>query len=416
VSPGSPRAASRLGRAGLALLLLLFASGTARGDFRTAYKNGLDAFEKGDWAETARQMRLAIAERPDATGALTSTLLRRYTPHYYLGVALAEMGDCRGAVTTLDAAEQQGKLGRDEERELVRRRDECRGRIARTEEALVGAQREVDSAAAAAFEVARLEATPVLRPVWSDGSPSFADRQRPATGKLAAARTALARGTSELDPERVAEAARLAQEARGELERLAREATARRDELQVAVERELSEMNQAATAARRDLDFVTRSLAPLPSDLGRRAKALQDALAATAAANIGSPLSELQRLQDALRRAVRELRAAVRPPPEELQEAARAYLSGDYPAAAALLEQSEFAEPRAAAHACLLHAASLFGLARMHEDEPTLQRARDELYRCQALPVHVRPFDGAFPPAFVALHAEVAAQAAPGSP
>ena len=390
-----------------ALLLAASAVAGAQGDARAAYRSGLDAFERSDWAEAARQMRLAIAERPEASGP-SLPMLRRYTPHYYLGVALAELGDCRGAVEALDTAEAQGRLGRDEVRELARHREACRATIARTQEALIAAQREIDLAAAAAFEVARLEAAPVLRPVWGDGSPSFASRQVPAAAKLAAARAAAARGDRELAPEAIAEAGRLAGEARAELEELAGEAAARREELQAAAERELSEMAKAVEGARRDLDFVTRSLAPLPPDLARRARSLQNALAATAGADLGTPLAELQRLQDDLRRGVRELRTAIRPPPDELQEAARAYLSGNYPAAAALLEQRSFSDPRAAAHACLLHAAALFGLSRMHDDGPTLERAREEIRRCRSLPVRPRLPADAFPPAFRALYAEPA--------
>jgi hypothetical protein len=396
-------------RLGVALLLVASA---ATADYKDDYRRGLEAQARKDWAEAARLMRAAIAERPQEEGLLSSGLLRRYTPHYHLGVALAELGDCRAAVEAFDSSERQGKIAKEELRDLTVRREACRQRITRTQEAASAARREVDAAAAAAFEVARLESAPVMRSVWSGGSPSYASRQQPEVARLAAARAALARGERELSEERVAEAGRLAQEARRALEALAREAGARRDELQTQVEGELGEMHKAVDAARRDLDFASRSLGPLPPDLARRAQALQDALQAAQAADIGTPLAVLQELQDRLRREVRALRAGVRAPPEELQEAATAYFAGDFATAVSLLAGRSFPEARATAHACLLHAAALYGATRTGGGD-TLDPVREELRRCRALPGRVRLVEQAFPPGFRALHAEVAAEPAP---
>jgi hypothetical protein len=138
-------------------------------------------------------------------------------------------------------------------------------------------------------------------------------------------------------------------------------------------------------------------------------------LASAATADLSTPLADLQQLQDRLRREVRELRAGVRAPPEELQEAARAYLGGDYATAVTLLAGQDFPEPRAAAHACLLHAAALFGVARAAAPPGAtvpLEPVREELRRCFALPAKPRLVEPAFPPSFRALHAEVAAETA----
>src|SRR6185436_1101306 len=89
----------------LALAMLL--APALRADYRDAYKRGLDAFEGKRWEEAARLLRQAIAEHPDAGAGILG--MRRYTPHYFLGVALVEQGDCRGAVDAFDTAEKQGK-------------------------------------------------------------------------------------------------------------------------------------------------------------------------------------------------------------------------------------------------------------------------------------------------------------------
>jgi hypothetical protein len=393
----------------VAALLVVLAGAPGAADYRDAYKAGLDAMAKKQWAEAARQMRLAIAERPEPGGVL---FLRRYTPQYHLGVALLELGDCRGAVDAFDAAEAQGKLDREEQQDLVRRRQGCRQRIGRTAEAVAAAQRDIDAAAAAAVEVARVERTAIMREAWSQGSPSFEARQKPAMDRLAAARGALANADRDLDAVAAEGAGRMAQEARSDLEAIARDAAQRRDELLAAVEAARTELGKLAAASQRELDFVTRSLAPLPPDVARRATQLGEVLAAVRDAGSETPLADLTGLQERVKTASRDLRAAVRPPPDELQQAARAYFAGDYPAALAALGQRPFRDARAAAHACLLKAAALHG-AHLAGAAPGEDPALAELRLCKQLPVRPKVPAAAFPPTFLALHAAVAAEAAP---
>src|SRR3954447_12804314 len=75
-----------------------------------AFKQGLDAREKkNNWAQVANFMRQAIAARgtesPEKVkgkiSVLTGGLLGggvEYTPHYFLGEALSQQGDCAGAM------------------------------------------------------------------------------------------------------------------------------------------------------------------------------------------------------------------------------------------------------------------------------------------------------------------------------
>jgi tetratricopeptide (TPR) repeat protein len=402
--------------AALAALLAALVAPALLADFKDAYKRGLDAIEQKRWDEAARQLRIAIAERPEAAGLLNAgTLFRRYTPHYWLGIALAEGGDCRGAVAAFETADKQGKLSKEEARELGQRRQACQGRIAKVGEAVAQAQREVDAAAAAAFQVAGVEGSPVMRAIWREGSPSFAARQEPATAQLASARSMLARADQELDADAATDAGRAAQAARRDLEELLGQATARRDQLQAEVQRELAGLTKAMEEARRNVSFVTRSLSPLPPTLARQCERVEEALTRAAAADLGTPLPDLRRLQDGLRASMRELRAAVKPPPDELQKAATAYLSGDYAAALDLLAAASYTEPRAIAHACLLRAAALHGLSVLQPrgGSEASARTREELRRCVALQDPVKPVPAAFPPSFLALYDEVAAEPRP---
>jgi tetratricopeptide (TPR) repeat protein len=406
--------ASRLAAAVAAALLVLGAA-TAHADARDAYKKGLDAVEQKRWDEAVRQLRLAIAERPEATGLLSvGSLFRRYTPHYWLGVALAEQGDCKAAVVTFDVAAKQGKLSKEEERDLATRRQGCQKRIQSTEEAVAAAQREVDAAAAAAFQVAGVEGSPVMRSVWREGSPSFAARQEPAAAQLANARALLARAGQELDAEKATSAGRIAVQARRDLEALLADATTRRDALHAEAQRELAALGKAADEARKTVTFVTRSLTPLPPAIAKQCDRVEEALTRAAAADLGSPLADVRRMQQAIRDSLRDLRAAVKPPPDDLQRAAAAYLAGDFDGALAALDAVRGNDPRVAAHACLLRAAALHGRQALQPDDPAgTQPARDELRRCATLPLAVKPVSSAFPPSFVALYDEVAVEARP---
>jgi hypothetical protein len=169
-------------------------------------------------------------------------------------------------------------------------------------------------------------------------------------------------------------------------------------------------MAKAAATARRELDFVTRSLAPLPPDVARRATELDGALDAVVAAGADTPLADLQALQDRLRKASRDLRSAVRPPPDDLQQAARSYFSGDYASALAVLGQRQFTEPRAAAHACLLRAAALHG-AHLVTAAAGADPAAEELRHCLRMPVKAKLAPNVFPPTFLALYDTVVAEA-----
>lgn len=408
----SPRSTVRRVLAIAALVAL--ASSTLVADARDAYKRGMDAITQKKWDEAVRQMRQAIAERPEA-GGLLGGVFRRYTPHYWLGVALAEGGDCRGALEAFDTADKQGKLSKEEARDLGQRRQACQKRSQRSAESVAQAQREVEAAAAAAFQVAGIEGSPVMRGGWREGSPSFAARQEPAAAQLAAARAQLARAEQELDADKAAEAGRAAQAARRDLEALLADASTRRDALQAEVQGALTGLRKSMDEARRRVSSVSRTLAPLPAAIARQAERVEEALTRAAAADLATPIPELRRLEDGLKQSVRELQAAVKPPPDDLQRAAASYLGGDYAGALAVLSTARYDEPRAAAHACLLRAAALHGLHQLQGEAgaATLQQAREELRRCVAAPAAVKPVASAFPPSFLALYAEVVAEAHP---
>lgn len=95
-------------------------------DFKAAYRDGVAAAERKDWARVQTLMRQALAEEPNPNPRVRLYGMRfeAYIPHYYLGLAAFELKDCRGAlenfqnsrhqaaVSGLREAERQGEMVR----------------------------------------------------------------------------------------------------------------------------------------------------------------------------------------------------------------------------------------------------------------------------------------------------------------
>ncbi len=85
---------------------LWLAAAALSADARASYRQGLEELERGAWQAAAESLREAIAERPEeSVGAF-----RSYLPHYYLGLALSEAGDCQGALAAWSESERQGEV------------------------------------------------------------------------------------------------------------------------------------------------------------------------------------------------------------------------------------------------------------------------------------------------------------------
>jgi hypothetical protein len=79
-------------------------SAPAYADFRTAYVDGLEAADDGDWAKVRAKMSEALAENPTPAAKIKLYGMRfgDYVPQYYLGLAAYRTGDCRAAVQNWD--------------------------------------------------------------------------------------------------------------------------------------------------------------------------------------------------------------------------------------------------------------------------------------------------------------------------
>lgn len=98
----------------LLLLALLLAVSPARADYRDDYQDGVKAAERGDWATVERIMNQVLRERSDPSHRVRTYGVNTisYIPHYYLGQALMNKGDCRGAMAAFGNAGHREALSK----------------------------------------------------------------------------------------------------------------------------------------------------------------------------------------------------------------------------------------------------------------------------------------------------------------
>ena len=122
------------GRAAAVLFGLVLLASPARADYKETYRKGIEAVDRKRWPEVARLMREAVAENPREGERIKLYGLRfeAYVPHFYLGLALVNTGDCAGAVQAFDASEAAGAIrGTPRYAELLDGRKACAARVAR---------------------------------------------------------------------------------------------------------------------------------------------------------------------------------------------------------------------------------------------------------------------------------------------
>jgi hypothetical protein len=200
----------RAERTAATLALVLAVAAPVRADYRDSYRRGIEAIEKGRWAEAATHLRAAAAEQPreGERVKLYGMRFEEYLPHFQLGQALFQSGDCEGALRAFGVSQGQGVVQKSSAiRTLERSRAECQKRAA--------AQRPtptpVPPAAAAALKaaladlahaeevgraVAALEADPALAVAWKRED-ALSGAQARAAALLESARQKLQRPTAD---------------------------------------------------------------------------------------------------------------------------------------------------------------------------------------------------------------------------
>ena len=383
----------------LGLASLLWAP-TVRGDFLESYKQGVNAAEAGDWATVAERMREAVAEQPKSNPRLAKRLyFRRYIPHYYLGRALFEAGDCAGAVRSWASSEEQGVIQRYPEYEdLQQKLAVCSQRKADLEATIAAARAAIQRAEEAARSIEGLPG-PALSSLWESGNPSLAQR-------TAQARRNLISAQERFDPGAQAKAAegvrKLAERAALGFEGVQRDAEQIRSRLEAERRSAVEDLAPLQAKAKKTLDSLS-FLRPYPGRIRNRVARLEGLLAASRSSGPASTVEDLQQLRESIEASIAQLRRETAPPPRELTKAAEALFAADYATVVELLGDASFFGSRTEGHVHLLLSAARFSLWVIsgEEDDELLAAASLDALACHEANPNLVPTRKDFSPRFV---------------
>lgn len=361
------RVSARWIKTPLALLVLASLAGVAAADYKESYKQGVEAIEKSKWPDAARLMQEAIAAKSveGETIRFYGQRFEPYLPHFYLGLALFNSGDCVGALRSWATSESQGAVRRsDQYKALTRNRSVCEAKVVPPKPtpasatappgpdpaAVAQATQAAEAALKRADDSARVtsaqEADPVLGAAWSQ-DPALGPAQQRAREALAGARAKLDAARKKPDLAQLGEVREAADRAAQQLDAVSTQATKRRTEL-------------AAT--------------PKPTPPGPAPAT------PTPAATKG-------------------------PPPAELLAGARAFFGAEYAQAVALLAGADNLPGKAGAQGLMLRAAARHALYLIggERDPDLLAHAQADARASRRLDPQVSPDPLAFSPRFLDL-------------
>jgi hypothetical protein len=412
----------RRSRSGSALLvaaavaLMLAAVRPASAQYLNAYKSGLEAIEAEDWERAESAMQEAVSERTEEKLKLPVKLfLRPYLPHFYLGQARYERGDCAGALAAWAESERQGVATKLPDFEVARRgRKSCeeRSRLQIAAQARQEAQQSLARSTTTAAELLERSRAPQVRPHWSEGDPSPSSLHDRGMELLAQARELLA--ATSVDALGIKRAEVLIRDADQSFAAGGKEL----DRLTEATRLELVAKGKGIDASVAEAKAAlarTAYLAPYPRAV-RKARADLEGLVAEADRRTGTSKAQLDALAARLDSSIDALGKLTAAPPSRLEKAADAYLDGRHGDVVAELAAAKFSERRARAHARLLLAASRHALYLEggELDDELRAAAADDARASREEDESLEPSPRFFSPRFVSFwNDSVAAEPAP---
>ena len=371
------------------------AEAPAQGQSQRAYRDGVKAAEKGDWQSVKELMTVAIADRAEER--------KRYTPHYYLGLALFELGDCDGALGSWQTSQQQGALGKEELAKVRSGLGVCAARQSEQAAAAarLGAQEALDRAGRSAAAL-RSAVDSGIDQEWRAGSPSGSSRQAAAEARLESAKAAVEQAGANGDAAGLARAESEARQIEQELDALQQQALRLRSE-QGARAGALRTKANGLVASARELLRSTAELAPYPPQVKRKRADLESLLADFDSKRDDRGDAYLEGLISRITFSMQQLTDVTAAPPPALAKAAESFFAGDYPGVVDQLATFNDATPRGRAHALLLRSAARYYLwvDGGQSDQDLLAAAASDAAACHRENADLRPPSTLFSPHFV---------------
>lgn len=359
---------------------------------RELYREALKAVDAQDWQTAIGLLRQAIQEDPQAKAGT----FKKYIPHYYLGLSLYELGNCKAALTVWAKSHQQGIVIRLKEIDTMKQGvGICRKRILRQETSNDLA--EIQGFAAALGD---LRGQPELAESWQSGSPSWNERFATAEQLMAAAQSVLEKSDNLITLVDLEKAREQVVSAAEQLEFIQTQARNTFNEVQAKLDVRSRLIAMLLKDARSVL-ASTRYLEPFPPRLGEVRGQVQRLVTEAENSKEGVQPDQLEDLRLRLSRELERLKQASVPPPAALLDAAEAFFSAEHARVLEILKGEKLPSGRQAAHAHLLRAAALYSLWVASDDDLVRSEASSAVQSCREEDITLVPLNRAFSPRFV---------------
>ncbi len=405
---------------GVTCLVLAFA---AAADYKRDYGDALRALEKGDLEKAIEELESAIAENAQSAERIRLYGVRYepYLPHYYLGLARVQSGDCEGAMRAWSESSNQGVIAKtDLAPAMQQQMQRCQASVVDID-AVAGATRTQVGVLNGAIATAEdIKANPQMRDEWSK-RPEWDRQLQQAKNLSRQISTGLDGAISQRDEDQLTQWSDQAAQLSGILssemntasEWLA-EAKRRQQQQAVAARRNEARQEllrlQAAARSPANADLTTPTLNRLRNELdqlAQRAATVADGQQVDAMTQLARELNGKLR---SYRQAVQEYQAeqaqiARRQAPEALKTLAQNFFSGKYREVTAAANPADFSSERERIQAHLFRAAAAYHqyVLSGSEDARLLRVAQNDIRAIKQIDGGFSPYLAAFSPRFVTL-------------